>query len=669
MIGIPMQTATNNSLLFLNWQQAPWFKEQTLDTDILRSCDQIFQNCVNITNLEQRTSKLLGDILALAGAQWGGILFRNGLVWETLTETGHRPIHLPFDACTEVLDRDASCFYQEAKTTPWKYLVSPLPGEITPNQVFILAGRNLSQADLPMMVAVSRSLVISLKLSEREHITRKRLERMEKTLDIISCLTEQTSTAQLLRIIAEQASLLLGCERTSIFLWNKSNKELVAQLAMGMEDQELRIPDDKGIVGNVVQTGQSITVDDVYSDPRFEKAVDKKSGFQTRNILCVPLRDRKAKIIGAFEAMNKKSGIFSEADDHDLQNLGVHAAIALQNTNERENLIQTAKHFTEEANKSFSLIGESSNVNNLKKQIPLLAKTELPVMVLGESGTGKEVVSRALHFAGPRAEKPFIAVNCAAISESLLESELFGHEKGAFTDARDLRQGKFELADGGTLFLDEIGDLSPGGQAKLLRVLENKVITRVGGSKDIHVNVRILAATNVNLAEAVYHKKFREDLFFRLNVVTLNLLPLRERPEDVIPLAEHFLLVYCQQAGKPLLKLSPEARKRVQAHNWPGNVRELRNLMERIAYLAPGPRVEGDDVAFILSPQKQDEFDPMLDEGLAEATHQFQRTFIRKAISRVKDNMTDASELLGLHRANLYRKMKQLDMKEAGGEL
>ncbi len=289
------------------------------------------------------------------------------------------------------------------------------------------------------------------------------------------------------------------------------------------------------------------------------------------------------------------------------------------------------------------------------------------MLILGESGTGKEVAAQALHFQGPRSDRPFVAVNCAALTETLLESELFGHEKGAFTDAHDTRAGKFELADGGTLFLDEIGDMSPGGQAKLLRVLEQKVITRVGGSQSIPINVRVIAATNANLVEGVRAKRFREDLYYRLCVVTLEIPSLRDRPEDVQPLAEHFLAHFCRQANRKVMGLSPDARRRLQAHGWPGNVRELRNLMERIAFLAPGERVEADDLSFILSAEQNpfDTFDMEL--PLADATNQFQQEFIRRAIKRVRGNMSEAARLLGLHRSNLYRKMRQLDM-ETGDE-
>ena len=287
------------------------------------------------------------------------------------------------------------------------------------------------------------------------------------------------------------------------------------------------------------------------------------------------------------------------------------------------------------------------------------------MLILGESGTGKEVVSQSLHYQGPRANTPFIAINCAALTETLLESELFGHEKGAFTDAHETRVGKFELAEGGTLFLDEIGDMSPGGQAKLLRVLEQKVITRVGGSESIPINVRVVAATNAKLADAVRDKKFREDLYYRLSVVTLDLPPLRERPEDVILLAEFFLAQFCGQANRRVLKFSAEAKKRLQAHLWPGNVRELRNLMERVAFLCASDRVEVEDLAFILSPSRDSVVDMSADLSLKEASRRFQQEYIRRTIKRVGGNMSETAKCLGLHRSNLYRKMGQLEMHEA----
>ena len=299
----------------------------------------------------------------------------------------------------------------------------------------------------------------------------------------------------------------------------------------------------------------------------------------------------------------------------------------------------------------------------LRQTVERLAQTDLPVLVQGESGTGKEVVAQALHSRGPRSSQPFIAVNCGALPESLLESELFGHEKGAFTDAREARPGKFELADGGTLFLDELAELSLAGQVKLLRALEQREICRIGGNRVIRVDVRIVAATNRQLARAVKEQRFREDLYYRLAVVTVDLPPLRDRPADVLPLAEHFLERFARQAGRRDLHLSAAAQERLQAHAWPGNVRELRNLMERIAFLAPAPEVGPEDLAFGVGPARESSVDAA-DLGLSEATDQFQIGFIRRMIQRVNGNMTEAANRLGLHRSNLYRKMRSLGMEE-----
>jgi Nif-specific regulatory protein len=374
-------------------------------------------------------------------------------------------------------------------------------------------------------------------------------------------------------------------------------------------------------------------------------------------------------MIGAFEVINKNEGHFDPDDAQILSLLGIQAANALRTTKERDDLIRSHRHLAEKITEDSKIIGSSPSTQSLRDTIARLAQTDLPVLILGESGTGKEVTSQALHYQGTRKDKPFIAVNCAALAESLLESELFGHEKGAFTDAHESRAGKFELADGGTLFLDEIGDMSPGGQAKLLRVLEQKVVTRVGGSTPISVNVRVIAATNSDLAAKVSEKTFREDLYYRLSVVTIELLPLRERPEDILLLAEHFLTQFCRQANRPTLNLGIDARRRLQSHAWPGNVRELRNLMERVAFLATGNKVEADDLAFILSPNKPAVgLEPSFGLSLDDATKQFQREFIRRALRRLKGNLSEASRLLGLHRSNLYRKMKHLDMDEVEGE-
>jgi Nif-specific regulatory protein len=292
-----------------------------------------------------------------------------------------------------------------------------------------------------------------------------------------------------------------------------------------------------------------------------------------------------------------------------------------------------------------------------------VADTDLAILVLGENGTGKEVVASSIHYHSRRRNHPFVAVNCAALTETLLESELFGHEKGAFTDAREATAGKFEAADGGTLFLDEIGELSAAGQAKLLRVLEEKVVVRVGGTTPIYTDVRVIAATNRNLSEMVHERRFREDLFFRLNVVSLELPPLRNRGQDVLLLAEHFLEKFAARIGRTKPRLTDEARERLLRHAWPGNVRELRNLMERLAYLSPADAIEAGDLEFILAPVQRGPSLVPFNLELTDATDRFQTEYIKQAIERHGGNMTDAAAALGLHRSNLYRKMRQLGMK------
>ena len=351
-----------------------------------------------------------------------------------------------------------------------------------------------------------------------------------------------------------------------------------------------------------------------------------------------------------------------------LELFAIQATAALARTQERDQLVRRAESLqaqvTAEGAGVDRIIANGPAMTAIRDTIGRLAATDLPVLVLGESGSGKEVCAQALHESGPRASQPFVAVNCAALTETLLESELFGHEKGAFTDAHATRPGKFELAEGGTLFLDEIGDMSLGGQAKLLRVLEQKVVTRVGGSSAIPVDVRIVAATNAKLPDRIRDGEFREDLYYRLAVVTIDLPPLRDRPDDVIPLAKHFLGQFAAHAGRESLQLSEAATRKLKGHHWPGNVRELRNLMERVAFLAGSREVQPDDLAF-MTPVQRAESEPVrsTDQPLADATADFQARYIEAVIERTGRNMTDAAEQLGLHRSNLYRKMRQLGLE------
>jgi DNA-binding NtrC family response regulator len=315
------------------------------------------------------------------------------------------------------------------------------------------------------------------------------------------------------------------------------------------------------------------------------------------------------------------------------------------------------------------IVGEHPVMERLHGLIAQVARTSTTVLITGESGTGKELVARAIHRHGNRREGPFVAVNPAAIVESLIESELFGHERGAFTGAYQRKLGKFELAQSGTLFLDEIGTLRADLQAKLLRVLQEREIERVGGTRSIKIDVRVIAATNTNLKDAVSRGTFREDLYYRLNVVPIVVPPLRERAQDVPLLAEHFLRRDTRDFNKRIEGLSPEAVAALQAYRWPGNVRELENVIERCVVLADGPVIQLNDLPLdVLLPQQATRVRAAEALPLNEATDQFERQIVLRVLERVGWNLTEAGRILAIHRNSLRMKLARWGVRAPGGE-
>jgi two-component system nitrogen regulation response regulator NtrX len=316
------------------------------------------------------------------------------------------------------------------------------------------------------------------------------------------------------------------------------------------------------------------------------------------------------------------------------------------------------------------LVGTSAAMQELRAMIARVAPTESRVLITGESGTGKELVASAIHRQSARGSKPFVTVNSAALPRDLVESEMFGHERGAFTGATERRQGRFELADGGTLFLDEVGDLGPEAQAKLLRVLEGGVVERVGGERPFEVNVRVLAATNKDLPYAVRQGQFREDLWFRLNVLPIHIPPLRERPEDIAPLVRHFAARSAARLGRSV-KFDAGAIPLLTAYGWPGNVRELANIVERMAILATSELITAPDIARVL-PVAVAAPRPSTDNGgdsvwhdiaLADTLDQYERELIARALSASRGNVAEAARRLQTDRANLYRRMRRLGIE------
>jgi two-component system nitrogen regulation response regulator NtrX len=347
--------------------------------------------------------------------------------------------------------------------------------------------------------------------------------------------------------------------------------------------------------------------------------------------------------------------------------------LAVRNALDRQRLEQENQALRQTLERRYTIVGASPAIQALRAQIQSAAPSHGRVLIRGESGTGKELVARAVHRQSLRADKPFVEVNCAAIPDELIESELFGHEKGAFTGATTKRRGKFELADGGTIFLDEVGDMSLKTQAKVLRVLEEQTFERVGGAEALSVDVRVIAASNKNLEEEIQHGNFREDLFYRLNVIPFEVSPLRERPEDIPLLAEHFLRLFSEEYGKRVKRLSPEAMKLLLAHPWPGNVRELRNVIERMVIMAPPEIIDHSDVASSLrvrpgaGAESSAESTLEWDGTLREARDRFEREYILRRLAEGHWNVTRTAERLGIERSNLHRKMKSYGIEPPKG--
>jgi two-component system nitrogen regulation response regulator NtrX len=354
----------------------------------------------------------------------------------------------------------------------------------------------------------------------------------------------------------------------------------------------------------------------------------------------------KATKLGAFDFLEKPLTI---------QKISVMAKNAL----EHRRLQNENSRLREDAESRYHIVGESVPMKALRHELALMAGTNGRVLIYGESGTGKELVAHALHAMSPRAAEPFVEVNCAAIPEELIESELFGHIRGSFASAHDTKIGKFQKADGGTIFLDEVGDMSLRTQAKVLRALEEQRFEPVGAGGSVQVDVRVVAATNKNLEEEIERGNFREDLFYRLNVIPFHVPPLRDRREDIPLLADYFLREFTTAYGRKPKELTPEAYRILHDYHWPGNVRELRNLIERIVILNPQVRVDARHIP--LNVMRRPAERPMDRFGsLAEVREAVEREYILKKLEEANGNVTRTAELLGLERSNLYRKMKTL---------
>ena len=354
----------------------------------------------------------------------------------------------------------------------------------------------------------------------------------------------------------------------------------------------------------------------------------------------------KATKLGAFDFLEKPLSLEK-------------ISVAVKNALDHRRLVLENRSFRADRDSRYRIIGGSVSMKALRQQLALMAGTNGRVLIYGESGTGKELVAHAIHAQSPRVNEPFVEVNCAAIPEELIESELFGHIKGSFTGAVEDKTGKFQKADSGTLFLDEVGDMSLRTQAKVLRALEEQRFEPVGAAQSAQVDVRVVAATNKHLEEEIERGNFREDLFYRLNVIPFFVPPLRDRREDIPLLADHFLREFTTAYGRRPKELTAEAYRALTDHHWPGNVRELKNLIERIVILNPQVRVDARHIPLTPARRSSDGSQGRFG-SLQEVREAVEREYILKKLEEANGNVTRTAELLGLERSNLYRKMKTL---------
>jgi len=495
-------------------------------------------------------------------------------------------------------------------------------------------------------------------------------------LDVLSDIYARINSSYadvtgLLTQIIDSATALTEGEASSLMLVNPENNKLYFEIALGPKGPSVKqysVNMGEGIAGWVAEKNTSLIVNDVQNDQRFYPDIARKIGFPTSSILAVPMRV-KDQIVGVIEIINKRGGKkFTEEDLQWLEMFSTQAAIAVQNARSYQkvrNELSALQDKVQEGEGWHTFVFESKVIRDRLEIARKAAETESSVLLLGESGVGKELFAEQIHLCSPRKSGPFVRVNCAAIPEALLESELFGHVKGAFTDAIADRRGRFELADGGTLFLDEIADMAMPLQAKLLRVLQSRTFERVGASEPVTVNVRIIAATNRNLEKAVSDGQFRSDLFYRLNVLPIQIPPLRERREDIPPLADYFLRKHCRETKKQINGFTDDALAVLLSYGWPGNVRELENAVERAVVFARDERIGPEALA--LTPGSAMVDGELGEHTLREALNIFKKHFITKALEANGWHQTRTAKALDIQRSYLSKLVKELGiMKERG---
>lgn len=491
---------------------------------------------------------------------------------------------------------------------------------------------------------------------------------VNKLFSLLQAAQEVSSTrdkTKLLEAIVCSATKVVECRNSCLMLLRPESEELVAYVVVGADKsrmQEVRFKVGEGIAGWVAKHGEPVLSNDVQHDPRYSHKLDQITDTPLKSILCLPLVS-KGKVLGVLNIINKpEDGRFTEEDLHLAQAFAEQVSIAIENANLYDAMSKENLLLREQLDMAPRLLKSFSPA--MKAVIEMArrsAESDATVLLLGESGTGKEVVARAIHTWSDRASRAFVALNCAALPEQLLESEIFGHEQGAFTGAMKMKEGKVELANGGTLFLDEIGEMKLDLQTKLLRILQEHQFERVGGTITISSDLRIIAATNKDLREEVQRGAFREDLFFRLNVITLTCPPLRERTEDIIYMANRFIERYCAEEGRPVPTITAAAKQALLRYEWPGNVRELENVLERAIVLGAKETIGTDNLLLDISliPSRKIE----IDRSYRDLVKEFKKGLIAEALRESGGSQSRAAVKLGVTQPYLSKLMKDLGLR------
>ncbi|MFO7930774.1 MAG: nif-specific transcriptional activator NifA [Thermodesulfobacteriota bacterium] len=485
----------------------------------------------------------------------------------------------------------------------------------------------------------------------------EKLDEITLLYDISRALSRNADLKKALYTVLDILSANMDMSRGMITILNPLTDEISIEVAHGISRSAMQKGIYKlgeGVTGRVIQTGEPVTIPKISESSQFLDRTETRGGSRGEELsfICVPIK-KEQKVIGTLGADLPHDPDRSLAEGEKILSV-VAAMIATQVIHlerirrEKERLRAENERLQMELEKKYrikNIVGNSNKMREVYQMISQVARSNATVLIRGESGTGKELVGNAIHYNSSRASHPFVKVNCAALPANLIESELFGHEKGAFTGALHQKAGKFELAHKGTLFLDEIGSVTPDVQAKLLRVLQERELERVGGNKTVKVDVRIIAATNKNLEQSVAEGSFRSDLYYRINVFPIYLPPLRERKTDILALADYFLEKYVRENEKEILRFSTPAIDMLMAYHWPGNVRELENCIERAVLLCEGKVIH----SYHLPPTLQtgEESGTLPSQTMDEAVGKLEREMIIDALKHTRGNMSQAAQTLG----------------------